>query len=333
MRIAYNSCRNRCTSPEVPGGVNRPPGCSREAGNLLPVEYHHVVFTLLLAGGVNPIGRLNPGGGLRGVDVRSGPDDSRSGGQLEAPGWRGSGCCWCCIPGDRRPRTTRTRPRHRHGRRLRPPTAGGVRAGRGSSLPVRVLSRVFRGKFLARMNDALARRKPRGLRRLEGVRRHGPTDCGRRIGWLYCKPPFGGPQQVLKYLARYTHRVAIGNSRLVKWEGGRVTFTYKDYADASKTKAMTLDGVEFLRRWVSHVLPRGFVKVRHYGLLANRHRAAKLALCRRLLRGLGHRSSVCVPEPPTRTDRCPACGVAAWVIGERFGPGSERGCGPVVCVG
>src|SRR5262245_26650720 len=70
----------------------------------------------------------------------------------------------------------------------------------------------------------------------------------------------------------YTHRVAISNSRLVRCEGGRVTFEYKDYAEASKTKVMTLEGVEFLRRWVQHVLPRGFVKIRHYGLLANRHR-------------------------------------------------------------
>ena len=87
---------------------------------------------------------------------------------------------------------------------------------------------------------------------------------------VYAKPPFGGPAQVLKYLARYTHRVAISNSRLLELRDGRVTFRYKDYADDHRQKTMTLDAEEFLRRFVQHVLPKGFVKIRHYGLLANR---------------------------------------------------------------
>ena len=87
---------------------------------------------------------------------------------------------------------------------------------------------------------------------------------------VYAKRPFGGPAQVLKYLARYTHRVAISNNRLLEVCDGRVTFAYKDYADARGRKAMTLAAGEFLRRFVQHVLPRGFVKIRHYGLLANR---------------------------------------------------------------
>ena len=101
---------------------------------------------------------------------------------------------------------------------------------------------------------------------------------------VYAKAPFGGrPDRVLKYLARYTHRVAISNSRLVGLEAGRVSFEYKDYADDRKRKTMTLDGVEFLRRFVTHVLPSGFVKMRHYGLLANRFREQRLADCRQLL--------------------------------------------------
>jgi len=124
---------------------------------------------------------------------------------------------------------------------------------------------------------------------------------------------------VLKYLARYTHRVAIGNSRLLRFEDGRVTFTYKDYADAAKTKTMTLDGVEFLRRWVTHVLPRGFVKIRHYGLLANRDRVGKLAVCRQLLAS-GAGGSVPIAEPEPRPNTCPECGSGRWWIGERFGP-------------
>src|SRR5262249_49058459 len=100
---------------------------------------------------------------------------------------------------------------------------------------------------------------------------------------VYSKRPFGGPEQVLKYLARYSHRVAISNSRLLELRDGRVTFRYQDYADTQRPKTMTLDADDFLRRFGRHVLPGGFVKVRHYGLLANRHRAERLALCRRLL--------------------------------------------------
>jgi hypothetical protein len=100
---------------------------------------------------------------------------------------------------------------------------------------------------------------------------------------VYAKRPFGGPAQVLKYLARYTHRVAISNARLVNLQHGRVTFHYKDYADDQRDKRMTLDALEFLRRFVQHVLPHGFTKIRHYGLLANRFRTERLASARRLL--------------------------------------------------
>ena len=100
---------------------------------------------------------------------------------------------------------------------------------------------------------------------------------------VYAKPPFGGPAVVLKYLARYTHRVAISNRRLVSWADDVVTFSDKDYAARRSDPNAPLSGEEFVRRFVQHVLPRGFVKVRHYGLLANRHREAKLAACRWLL--------------------------------------------------
>ena len=100
---------------------------------------------------------------------------------------------------------------------------------------------------------------------------------------VYAKRPFGGPNQVLKYLARYTHRVAISNSRLLKLEEGRVTFRYKDYAAKGKPKAMTLPAEEFLRRFTQHVLPKYFMKIRHYGLLANNQRERLLTICRQLL--------------------------------------------------
>ena len=100
---------------------------------------------------------------------------------------------------------------------------------------------------------------------------------------VYAKRPFGGPEQVLKYLARYTHRIAISNRRLISMAEGRVTFEWKDYADGSQTKTMTLEAVEFVRRFLLHVLPSGFVHIRHFGFLANRNRKESLALCRSLL--------------------------------------------------
>jgi hypothetical protein len=117
---------------------------------------------------------------------------------------------------------------------------------------------------------------------------------------------------VLKYLARYTHRVAISNARLLELSDGRVTFRYHDYADAHRPKTMTLDADEFLRRFVQHVLPRGFVKVRHYGLLANRQREARLATCRRLLlvaNGTAAMASAgAVSIEPAQPPCCPQCG-------------------------
>jgi hypothetical protein len=158
----------------------------------------------------------------------------------------------------------------------------------GFFLPVRILSRVFRGQYLNGLRQAFRRGELRFFGRFEGLAN--PAAFAAFLqplyekDWVvYAKRPFGGPAQVLKYLARYTHRVAIGNSRLVNLEAGRVTFRYKDYGDDHKQKTMTLDAVEFLRRFVTHVLPSGFVKVRHYGLLANRFRDERLSTCRQLL--------------------------------------------------
>jgi hypothetical protein len=199
----------------------------------------------------------------------------------------------------------------------------------GFFLPVRVLSRVFRRLFLDRMRVAFAAGKLIGW--ADGCAFEGWVRALVAKDWVvYAKPPFGGPSVVLKYLARYTHRVAIASGRLVRLESGRVTFTYKDYADDSKTKELTLSAVEFVRRWVQHVLPRRFVKIRHYGLLANRHREAKLAVCRRLLLALGCGVVSWVPEP-ARVQRCPLCGCDVWVVIERFGPGAPGEPGGLVC--
>ena len=155
-------------------------------------------------------------------------------------------------------------------------------------LPARVLSRLFRRLFLQALQKAFEQGELELHGRLAGLQ--DPKSWAdllstlRRKEWVvYSKPPFGGPLQVLKYLARYTHRVAISNARLVSFEDGRVCFRWKDRAENGRHKEMTLDAVEFLRRFLLHVLPKGFMRIRHFGFLANRSRQKKLALARELI--------------------------------------------------
>ena len=181
-------------------------------------------------------------------------------------------------------------------------------------LPVEVLRRVFRGKFVAALKRRFQQRQlifPGSLQALQNEKafRAFLRPLFRQNWVVYAKPPFGGPHHVLGYLARYTHRVAITNHRLVAFDGEQVTFRWKDYAHGNKKRMMTLAAPEFLRRFLLHVLPRGFVRIRSFGFLANRSRATFLPLCQRLL--LDH------PRPTTFTSntphlpacfRCPQCG-------------------------
>jgi len=191
-------------------------------------------------------------------------------------------------------------------------------------LPVKVLSRVFRGKFLAGLKHLYRSKKldcagpsatladPQQFAQL--LRRLHLQD------WMvYAKPAFGGPMQVLRYLGRYTHRVAISNHRLLTFDGEHVTFLWKDYAHGSKQGQMKLRTCEFLRRFFLHVLPKGFVRIRHFGFLTNRFRASRVALCRQLL---GPRScpASTATSPVTCENslwHCPTCG-AAMIILQRF---------------
>lgn len=186
-------------------------------------------------------------------------------------------------------------------------------------LPVKVLSRVFRGKFAAGLRRAFRQKK---------LRFHGPIAALAepkrfasflrtvfRQDWVvYAKPAFGGPTQVIRYLGRYTHRVAISNHRLLSFDGERVTFRWKDYAHGSKQRKMTLSATEFLRRFSQHILPRGFVRIRQYGFLATRRRTTNLALARQLL--------VITPQPQQLSPEagvspaswnCPRCGAAMQI--------------------
>jgi hypothetical protein len=126
---------------------------------------------------------------------------------------------------------------------------------------------------------------------------------------VYAKPPFGGAEHVLNYLARYTHRVAISNHRLVAFENDRVSFRWRDYAHGGKKKVMTVSAHEFLRRFLLHVLPGGLVRIRHFGLFANRRRRAALERCRSLL---GLAACADPPQPPSL--RCPACSGIMLVV-------------------
>jgi hypothetical protein len=178
-------------------------------------------------------------------------------------------------------------------------------------LPVKVLSRLFRANYLRRAFDH-AELSFHGQLQPLAQKQNFITWLNRIVQseWVvYAKPPFGGSHQVLKYLARYTHRVAIANQRLVALQDGHVSFRWKDYTHADRPAVMTLQATEFIRRFLLHVLPRGFVKIRHFGFLANRGREDNLRLCRALL---GPASSNIAGEPevtqqPARAERCPLC--------------------------
>jgi len=158
----------------------------------------------------------------------------------------------------------------------------------GFFLPVRVLSRLFRRLFLAQLQLAFNQGELHFFNSLDALSSRvafakylAPV---KRAKWVvYAKPPFGGPKQVLEYLGRYTHRVAISNNRLREFSDGAVTFAWKDYRHESRNKTMCLDAHEFIRRFLLHVLPSGFQRIRHYGLLANRYRELRLNQCRNLL--------------------------------------------------
>ncbi len=309
VRCAYNSCRNR-HCPKCQGQARAEWLAARQA-ELLPVPYFHVVFTLPAA--VAEIAFHNKAT-VYAILFRTAAETLRT--IAADPKHLGAETglvavlhTWgqnlhhhphvhCVVPGGG-PSLDHTR---------------WVSCRPGFFLPVRILSRLFRRLFLDELRaafevgelgffDALAdlaepaafARRLRELRRIEWV--------------VYAKPPFGGPQQVLAYLARYTHRVAIANSRLVSLTDAAVAFRWKDYRRHGKTKVMTLDADEFIRRFLLHTLPDGFHRIRHFGFLANRHRVANLALCRRLLdlpqAPAEHAQNAVPPRPP---ERCACCG-------------------------
>jgi hypothetical protein len=310
QRIAYNSCRNR-HCPRCQGTA-----CARwmqqRAAELLPVEYFHVVFTLpdtfnalALANKRVVYGVLFDAAAQTLLEVAANP--KHLGGRIGLLAilhtWGQNLCLHphlhCVVPGGGIA-----------------PDGRWVRCRAGFFLPVRVLSRVFRGKFI----DLL--RRARGAGKLIGVEDDRAferlLDAAVKHDWVvYAKPPFGSPAQVLKYLSRYTHRIAISNRRLLAIDDQSVTFGYKDYARGNRRRTMTLEGREFLRRFLLHAVPRAFVRIRHFGLLANRVRQKNLALCRSLLTMAAFTAPVITAvEPPC----CPVCGRGHLIAGPRLSP-------------
>ena len=178
-------------------------------------------------------------------------------------------------------------------------------------LPVKALAKVFRGKFVARLRRAYRKQllTCAGSIQFLADPKHFSAFFRTlfRQNWVvYAKPAFGGPEQVIRYLGRYTHRVAISNHRLISLDSDHVTFRWRDYAGGNKMRTMTVSADEFIRRFLLHVLPKGFVRIRHFGVMANCRRSESVALCTKLL---DVTPLIRSPEsgPPNATWLCPRC--------------------------
>lgn len=309
--LVYNSCLNR-HCPKC-GSAARDRWLAAHADELLPTAYSHVIFTLPHE--LIPLALQNPalvyGIFFRAVSqalLTIASDRRHLGARL---GFLAVLHTWNqkLLP-------------HPHIHCLVP--AGGISTDQTHwiscrnlkfFLPAKALAKKCRGKFLALLRRAF----PKGKLRLAGALEHLQdrkafdrfTFQLKNKDWVvYTKKPFSGPQHVIQYLAHYTHRVAISNGRLLRLENGQVTFRWRDSAHGNKQKAMTLDAVEFMRRFLLHVLPRGFVKIRHFGYLANRERKRVLPLCRTLLSSVtASIPSACIKELPQSRPirRCPYC--------------------------
>jgi hypothetical protein len=313
-RAVYHSCRNRhCPKCQL---LAQEDWLEARRADLLPIPYFHVVFTLPHE--LNRLALTRPRIVYDLLFVAASEtlqtfarDPKHLGGEL---GLTAILHTW-----------SQTLSHHIH---LHCIVTGGALASDGSRwipprhpsflFPVRALAKVFRGKLTGGLRE-------RSLRGELGTDDALPTllHTLREHDWVvYAKPPFAGPESVLRYLGRYTHRIAISNRRILRMEGDRVAFRYRDSADGNQTKVLELSAHELLRRFLLHVRPRGFVRIRHYGLLANRSRRQRIARCRELL------TAEDPPAPPTQESvcekvlrltgldvtACPACGKGRMAV-------------------
>ncbi|WFU42138.1 IS91 family transposase [Bradyrhizobium sp. CB82] len=332
-RISYNSCRSR-NCPKCQS-LARAEWIEARQAELLDTQYFHVVFTIpdqiaaiafQNAGTVYDIMFRTAAETLRTIAA----DPKHLGAEI---GFFSVLHTWgqnllhhphlhCVVPGGG----------------LSPDGSRWIACRPGFFLPVAVLSRLFRRLFLSALQKSFDTgelqffsslqplRDPAGFQRYLNV--------VRRINWvIYAKPPFGSAEQVVHYVGRYTHRVAISNSRVIDIEDGKVRFRWKDYRHGSQQKVMTLDAGEFIRRFLIHVLPEGFKRIRYYGFLGNRYRKQKLARCRELL-GMISADAHSEPEEPSDCPenaehcnaaslrQCPSCHQGHMVCVEVLQPGS-----------
>jgi hypothetical protein len=306
QEIAYRSCRNR-HCPKCHSRT-RDEWLQDRAEEVLPVPYYHVVFTLPheLAQLALQNPRVIYGILFRAVAeslLEMAADPKRLGARI---GFLAVLHTW-----------TQRLEAHPHIHCVVP--AGGISLDgqrwicprkKKFFLPVKPLGYLFRGKLLAYLKEAFAENHLEFYGRIRElahpVRFQDLLLSLQDKEWVvYIKPPFGGPQQVLQYLARYTHRVAISNGRLLGLENGRVHFRWRDSQHGNQTKDTSLDAVEFIRRFLLHVLPSGFVKIRHFGFLSNRNRKTMIPRCRELLPPAALEAFIVEPHQPL----CPVCKV------------------------
>lgn len=332
--ISYNSCRNR-HCPKCQAAARTEWLLARQA-ELLPAQYFHVVFTLPQQFG--PLALQNQrviynllfrAASETLLEVAANPKHlgAQIGVMAVLHTWGQTlvhhAHLHCVVPGGG----------------ISPDGSRWIGCRPGFFLPVRVLGRVYRGKFIDYLKQAFHDGQLSFHGRLIRLKSRSAFEqllnASVKTDWVvYAKPPFGGPEQVLKYLARYTHRVAISNARLIAMNDEGVTFRWKDYAHGSVPRTMTLAGPEFIRRFLLHVLPPGFMRIRHYGLLSNRCRTEKLAHCRALMQmlppALGDDCVLPTPliEQPMALQagtelvrRCPACQVGEMVTTVELEPG------------
>jgi hypothetical protein len=314
LRYHYHSCRNRhCPKCQT---LAKERWLAARRAELLPVPYFHLVFTL--PHDLNALAQGNPRA-LYGLLFEAVSATLIEFG--ENPRWLGGEIAATLVLHT----WGQTLSQHLH---LHCLVAGGalgangqwIRPPRGFLFPVQALSMVFRGKFLAGLkrlfhNGSLKLAGSSAARLDPNAQRHFFNTLHEKSWVVYAKKPFGGPRQVLDYLGRYTHRVAISNNRLVSCTDTELRFRYKDYAHGNRRKVMCLDAQEFIRRFLLHILPSGFTRIRHYGLLANRAKRKKLAHARA---ALDYQPAPQPPEPESveafwlrvaslDIHRCPRC--------------------------
>lgn len=346
LKISYNSCRNRhCPKCQ---SLAREKWLSARKSDLLPVQYFHIVFTV--PDSINPLAIRNQKEiyeilfkAASATLLELSKDQKHLGAEV---GFISLLHTWgqnlmdhphlhCLVPGGG----------------LSLDGKEWINARRGFFIPVKVMSRLFRGKFLDLLKKIYLEDKLNLDSSLHSFGTKQDFQClldklYQKEWVVFCKPPFQSPEKVLQYLGRYTHRVAISNDRITSFKEGMVSFRWRDYRDGNN-KTMTLEAFEFIRRFLLHILPDNFVKIRHYGLLSNRNRKTKLRQCRTILgvdqiadqyeKQKSEESTESQEEldpnlPETGQKICPYCGKGVMVSKELLHPQRAKPTGTKDCL-